>query len=150
MKEEQNTELENNNYFKKNKVKIKKIIKQVQDTKIKKEVQEKVAEKNKPSIRYVGTITIKYRVLNKDNKEEPLTRTLIFDRVLKKSQLEEPPIQACTTLHSAMATKSDLAFQRASFRIEHVLRASTLTLGSIQQRPSIRREGCWTERMYWQ
>ena len=75
--------------FKKEDTKIKKIIKQVQDTKIKKEVQEKVAEKNKPSIRYVGTITIKYRVLNKDNKEEPLTRTLIFDRVLKKSQLEE-------------------------------------------------------------
>ena len=74
---------------KKEDTKIKKIIKQVQDTKIKKEVQEKVAEKNKPSIRYVGTITIKYRVLNKDNKEEPLTRTLIFDRVLKKSQLEE-------------------------------------------------------------
>ncbi len=74
---------------KKEDTKIKKIIKQVQDTKIKEEVQEKVAEKNKPSIRYVGTITIKYRVLNKDNKEEPLTRTLIFDRVLKKSQLEE-------------------------------------------------------------
>ena len=74
---------------KKEDAKIKQIIKQVKDAKIKEEVQEKVAEKNKPSIRYVGTITIKYRVLNKDNKEEPLTRTLIFDRVLKKSQLEE-------------------------------------------------------------
>jgi len=59
---------------KKEDAKIKQIIKQVKDAKIKEEVQEKVAEKNKPSIRYVGTITIKYRVLNKDNKEEPLTK----------------------------------------------------------------------------
>ena len=69
--------------------KIKQIIKQVQDTKIKKEVQEKVAERNKPSIRYVGTINVNYRVKNKNGKEQDIKRTLIFDRVLKKSQLEE-------------------------------------------------------------
>ena len=74
---------------KKEDTKIKKIIKQVQDTKIKKEVQEKVAERNKPSIRYVGTINVNYRVKNKNGKEQDIKRTLIFDRVLKKSQLEE-------------------------------------------------------------
>ncbi len=74
---------------KKEDTKIKKIMKEVQYTKIKKEVQEKVSERNKPSIRYVGTITIKYLVLNKNGKEQDLTNTLIFDRVLKKSQLEE-------------------------------------------------------------
>lgn len=66
--------------------KIKQIIKQVKDAKIKEEARENAREK---PIRYIGTITIKYRVLNKDNKEEDLTRTLIFDRVLKPSQLEE-------------------------------------------------------------
>ena len=74
---------------KKEDAKIKQIIKQVKDAKIKEEVQEKVAEKNKPSIRYVGTINVNYRVKNKNGKEQDIKRTLIFDRVLKKSQLEE-------------------------------------------------------------
>ena len=66
--------------------KIKQIIKQVKDAKIKEQARENAREK---PIRYVGTITIKYRVLNKNGKEQDLTNTLIFDRVLKKSQLEE-------------------------------------------------------------
>jgi hypothetical protein len=66
--------------------KIKQIIKQVNDAKIKEEARENAREK---PIRYIGTITIKYRVLNKDNKEEDLTRTIYFDYTLKPSQLEE-------------------------------------------------------------
>jgi hypothetical protein len=71
---------------KKEDAKIKQIIKQVKDAKIKEEARENAREK---PIRYVGTINIKYLVLNKDGKNEELKKTLIFDRVLKKSQLEE-------------------------------------------------------------
>ena len=71
---------------KKEDAKIKQIMKQVKDDKIKEEARENAREK---PIRYVGTINIKYRVLNKNGKEQDLTNTLIFDRVLKKSQLKK-------------------------------------------------------------
>ena len=66
--------------------KIKQIIKQVKDAKIKEQARENAREK---PIRYVGTINVKYLVVNKDGKNEELKKTLIFDRVLKPSQLEE-------------------------------------------------------------
>ena len=69
--------------------KIKQIIKQVKDAKIKEEVQEKVAQKNKPSIRYVGTIIINHKVKDKYGKVKVITNTLLFDKVIKKSQLDE-------------------------------------------------------------
>ena len=66
--------------------KIKQIIKQVKDAKIKEKARENAREK---PIRYVGTINIKYLVLNKDGKNEELKKTLIFDRIVIPSQLEE-------------------------------------------------------------
>lgn len=66
--------------------KIKQIIKQVKDAKIKEEARENAREK---PIRYIGTINVNYRVKNKNGKKQDIKRTLIFDRVLKKSQLEE-------------------------------------------------------------
>jgi hypothetical protein len=71
---------------KKEDAKIKQIIKQVKDAKIREEVRENAGEK---PIRYIGTINIKYLVLDKYNKEVILTRTLYFDYTLKPSQLEK-------------------------------------------------------------
>ena len=71
---------------KKEDAKIKQIIKQVQDNKIKEKAKKSAREK---PIRYVGTINIKYLVLNKDGNKEKIETPIIFDRKVKPSLLND-------------------------------------------------------------
>jgi len=66
--------------------KIKQIMKQVKDDKIKEKAKKTAREK---PIRYIGTINIKYLVLNKNKGKETIKTPIIFDRKVKPSLLEE-------------------------------------------------------------
>jgi hypothetical protein len=61
-------------------------MKQVKDDKIKEKAKKTAREK---PIRYIGTINIKYLVLNKNKGKETIKTPIIFDRKVKPSLLEE-------------------------------------------------------------
>jgi len=73
--------------------KIKTIIKEVENAKIKKEVQKKVSERNMPAVRYVGSINLQLQVIfiNENNvqQSQQVYKIISFDKTIKSNKLTD-------------------------------------------------------------